>query len=63
MLALWLMFLLMMISIVFIEKIWRFSESVENIEQSNVAYYEANTMIERSLVGLDREKPWTMSLS
>jgi hypothetical protein len=58
----WMIIVLTIIGIVFIEKIHRFSESTENIEQSNVAYYLATAAIERTIYTTNKETPWDITL-
>lgn len=54
--------LLTIMSTVFIEKLWRFHDASEGIENSNVAYYHALGMIEETLnaPGVDKYTPWNV---
>jgi hypothetical protein len=56
------MTLLTMMSTVFFEKIHKFSQRSEGIENSNVAYYKALGIIEEALYtgGVDKYTPWNI---
>lgn len=60
--GIWLIIFLTVLAIVFVERIWRFSATTENIEQSNIAYYQANAAIEQALNTADKRTPWNISL-
>jgi hypothetical protein len=44
-----------------LEKIWRFADQTENIEQSNAAYYLATSAIEEAIYTTDKRTPWNIS--
>lgn len=58
--GMWLIIVLTIIWVVFLEKIWRFSDRTENIEQSNAAYYLATSAIERAIYTTDKRTPWAI---
>ncbi len=60
--GMWLIIILTVIWVVFLEKIWRFSDQTENIEQSNASYYLATSAIEEAIYTTDKRTPWGISL-
>lgn len=60
--ALWVLTLLTMISTVFFEKLYRFAQTSEGIENSNVAYYKALGIIEEVLYTwwVNKYTPWNI---
>lgn len=63
--ALIVLILLTLMSTVFIEKLIRFSEASDGIENSNIAYYNALGMIEETLYSptVNKYTPWTVANS
>ena len=60
--ALIVLILLTIMSTVFIEKLVRFSEASDGIENSNIAYYQALGMIEETLYNpnVNKYTPWNV---
>jgi type II secretory pathway component PulK len=54
--------LVTVMSTVFFEKLFRFSQASEGIENSNIAYYKALGIIETAMygVGVDKYTPWNI---
>lgn len=61
--ALVILILLTIMSTVFIEKLFRFSQASNGIENSNIAYYNALWIIEETLYGpwVNKYTPWNVS--
>ncbi len=61
--ALVILILLTIMSTVFIEKLFRFSQASDGIENSNMAYYSALWIIEETLYGpwVNKYTPWNVS--